>query len=144
MRQALLGVFLGFVLIDLVFDLESIDGNFDAPTSFYIHRNETISPTRTMILLQIPLLSTLLFQVIGVIKARSWQSILSLILTLGAMFGGNHVIGLRGQMNTGNTTLLHAQLVEVAWTHVIMLPLLLGAIFLTRNQPCTKTKLKSQ
>ena len=130
MRQVVLGIFLGFILIDLAFDLDALEGRFDAPQSFYFHRNETIPSTRMTVLLQLPLLLVLLSQLYGAVQHRTWRAFLSLVLSLGALGGGNHVMGLRAAMSTANPSLLQQQLVEVAWTHVVMLPLVVSAMFL--------------
>ena len=146
-RQVLLGVFLGFVLIDLVFDLESINGNFDAPLSFYQHRNITIPSLRMTILLQLPLICTILSQFYYLVTKRTFMSLLSFIFTLIAMAGGNHVMGLRSLMNESNDILIKEQLIEIAWTHVIMFPVLLIAILTSYSSSSSKKEsshIKSQ
>ena len=145
MRQVLLGVFLGFVLIDLVFDLESLNGDFEAPLSFYQHRNHTIPALRMTVLLQIPLMCTLLAQFYGMVTQRTWMSVVSFFFTLAAMIGGNRVMGLREEMEkeTVTTLLLQQHLTDIAITHAIMLPLLIVAVVTAKpNNPVPRSKIE--
>ena len=144
MRQALLGVFLGFVLIDLVFDLDSLDGNFEAPTSFYQHRNHTIPSVRMTILLQIPLGLVVLTQLFYAVKHRTWASTLSFICTLAANMGGARVMTVRAAMDDSNPLLLHEQLIQIAWLHIVMFPIIIVAMITAREQPQVRKSKKLQ
>ena len=134
LRLLLLGVFLGFLLIDLAFDMESIAGKFSTSSAFYLGRDEH-DGLRRALLLQAPLLLCLALFGARCIRPRCWHDVLALLCVMCAMGGGSHVLSQRTLLSAvASDRPLERQelLTRIAWTHVAMLPLLLLAAAATQ------------
>jgi hypothetical protein len=134
LRLLLLGVFLGFLLLDLAFDFESIAGKFDTSLDFYLGRDKHDALSRAL-LMQGPLLLCLALFAARGIRWRCWHDLLALLCVMFAMVGGSHVLSQRALLSAiaSDRPLERQQLLtRIAWTHVAMLPLLLLAAAATQ------------
>ncbi|CAJ1458400.1 unnamed protein product [Effrenium voratum] len=137
---ATVGIFQGFVLIDLAFDVESLRGKFSSSKPFYQGREEHPALDR-LALLQAPLLLALLSTVYVAIRDRSWQNWSALVLLLAAMFGGSNVVKLRDYMKEHREEeVVHPSLVNIAWIHVLMSVALGLCLFLLCLEGSAKDK----
>ena len=126
-RAAAVGIFEGYVLIDLCFDIESLRGKFSSSKPFYLGRQEHPAFPDRLLILQLPMLLALLSMVyVSLIADRCWQNFVSLLLLLGSLFAGSRVLKLRDSMaeDTNSDSAVHAALVDIAWIHVFMFGML--------------------
>ena len=126
-RAAAVGVFQGYVLIDLCFDVESLRGKFSSSRPFYMGRDEHPKFPDRLLILQLPMLLALMSMLyVSLVRDRCWQNIAALVLLLGSLFGGSQVLKLRETMASqrDSDSLVHAALVEIAWVHVAMFVML--------------------
>ena len=126
-RAAAVGVFQGYVLIDLCFDIESLRGKFSSSKPFYMGRGEHPAFPDRFLILQLPMLlalSSMLY--VSLVRDRCWQNVASLLLLLGSLLAGSRVLKLRESMvaQQDSDTAVHAALVNIAWIHVSMFTML--------------------
>ena len=125
-RAAAIGVFQGYVLIDLCFDVESLRGKFSSSRPFYMGRDEHPKFPDRLLILQLPMLLALMSTIYVSVRDRCWQNIAALVLLLGSLFAGSQVLKLRETMASqrDSDSIVHAALVEIAWVHVAMFGML--------------------
>ncbi|CAE6964941.1 unnamed protein product [Symbiodinium natans] len=125
-RAATVGVFQGYVLIDLCFDIESLRGKFSSSKPFYLGRGEHPAFPDRLLILQLPMLLALASMLyVSLVRDRCWPNAIALVLLLGSLFAGNQVLKLRESMASQKSDgAVHAALVEVAWLHVLMFAML--------------------
>mmetsp|Transcript_29913 Transcript_29913/g.56100 ORF Transcript_29913/g.56100 Transcript_29913/m.56100 type:complete len:154 (-) Transcript_29913:96-557(-) len=121
-RAVTIGIFQGYVLIDLCFDIESIRGKFTSSKPFYLGRGEHPAFPDRFLILQLPMLLALASTCyVGLLHDRSWQNIGALLLLFGSLFQGNRVLQLRQNMSQNqDSASVETALVEIAWIHVAM------------------------
>ena len=156
-RLVLLGVFLGFVLIDLAFDVESARGRYDTSKDFYFGRQQH-DPRSRFVLLALPLGLLLLVSVAAVLGRPSWANGAGMLCVLAANACGSFVIGQRVSMDEWQLAGAHAVggeaeaeaeiercLVRICYAHFAMLPILVaGAVFTSRDGPVPAAAAKSK
>lgn len=131
MRAAGLGVFMGFILIDLAFDLESMAGDVSSSKPFYFARARHGVASRLILLG--PLFLTLVLQLIACWRYRLPEDIFALVLNIAANCGGAYVLAKRKEMEAAAPEEVPSLLAAIGYAHVAMLPLALSAVLLAHR-----------
>jgi len=139
LHVVLIGILIGFTLIDLAFDLECFNKNFQNPLQFYTLR-EKHRPLNRFLTLQLPLVALILFTVGAVIQKPILSNMIAMVLIVAANFCGNVVINQRKKIveilsrkvekDPESDPGVQGLLTTICLAHLAMLPLLSVGFYL--------------
>eukprot|EP01006_Ploeotia_vitrea_P053994 TRINITY_DN67836_c4_g2_i1.p1 TRINITY_DN67836_c4_g2~~TRINITY_DN67836_c4_g2_i1.p1 ORF type:complete len:138 (-),score=1.76 TRINITY_DN67836_c4_g2_i1:166-579(-) len=123
LRTLSVGVFVGYVLMDLAFDFETLRGN--PARVFYLERGQHGVLSRLILVL--PLLGCIIVHLLPIFITSTTTDVVALALCIAVNGLGAMVMKLRAEMdkNPKETKLVQNNLNKIAKLHIAMLVLML-------------------